>query len=176
MSNIKYVANYDSFIKEARFFYCQDIYEGDWDGKERFIVASDTPEKELWKKYPIIMKKLSPYMFCNAACGEIYTESKRNIDKFKKRDYVSLSSDLIDVLADGYNTYASDVEKTIFIQEALSICTPIQRERIIEFYLEGMSLDEIARGKSLSTISESIEAGIKKIRIFYGIDPKKGGV
>ena len=85
MSNITSEKYYDLFIQEARFFYCQDIYEGDWEGKEKYIVASDTPEKELWGKYPAIMKKLSPYMFCDSASGEVFAESAKNISKFKKR-------------------------------------------------------------------------------------------
>ena len=71
MSNITKAKKYSTFVKECRFFFCQSIFEGDWDGKEKYIVSSDTPERVLREKYPEIMKALSPYLFCNAACGDI---------------------------------------------------------------------------------------------------------
>lgn len=63
MSNITNEINYDLFIREVRFFYCQDIFEGDWDGKEKYIVASDTPEDVLRELYPEIMKNCLPTCF-----------------------------------------------------------------------------------------------------------------
>ena len=152
MSNITSEKNYDLFIQEARFFFCQDIFEGDWDGKEKYIVASDTPEDVLWEHYPEIMKKLSPYLFCDAACGEVYAESKRNIDKHKKRASTTTSYGSIEVfekmIADG----SQSTDMILIIEEMLSVCTPIQRDRIRKFYLEGMSIPEIANGRSIKAV------------------------
>ena len=64
-------------------------------------------------------------------------------------------------------------EFMLLIKEGLSVCTPIQRERILKYYIEGMTLDEIAEGKSRSAVIQSIESGIKKIQIFYGINLNK---
>ncbi len=62
MSNITSEKYYDLFIQEARFFYCQDIYEGDWDRNEKYIVTSDTLEDVLWEHHPKIMKNC--LLFC----------------------------------------------------------------------------------------------------------------
>ena len=47
----------------------------------------------------------------------------------------------------------------------------LQRERIQKYYIEGMSLSEIAEGKNISTVQQSIDAGIKKMKNFFGVDP-----
>lgn len=173
MSNLNKSDKYELFIQEARFFFCQDIYEGDWDCKEQYIIASDTPEKELWRKYPEIMKKLSPYMLCDSASGEVYAESARNINKFKKRARKTISFGTIEIVEDMVATEDSRSENRLLIEEGLSICTPIQRDRIRKYYIEGMTLDEIAEGKSRSAVFRSIKAGIKKIQVFYGVNVNK---
>ena len=89
MKSITSERNYEAFVQECRFFYCQEIYEGDWDGKEQFIVASDTPEDELLEKYPEIMERLSPYLFCNAACGEAYAETKYSLQGTTQGRYLT---------------------------------------------------------------------------------------
>lgn len=171
MSKIISVKDYDLFIKEACFFYCQDVYEGDWTGKENFIVASDTPEEILIKKYPEVMKQLSPYVFCNAACGRIYAESKRNIDKYRKRSMNMVKYGSIEEIEDMLIREDREMEYALLIKEGLSVCTPIQRERIIKYYIEGLTLKEIANGKNIANVQQSIEAGIKKIKNFYGVHP-----
>lgn len=173
MSILNKLDKYELFVQEARFFYCQDIYEGDWEGKEKYIVASDTPEKELWRKYPAIMKKLSPYMFCDSASGEVFAESAKNISKFKKRAKNTMSYGEIEILESMVAEEDLESEYMLLIKEGLSVCTPIQRERILKYYIEGMTLDEIAEGKHRASVLRSIEAGIKKIKNFYGIDDNK---
>ena len=157
MSNITNLKNYSSFVKECRFFYCQTVFDGDWDGREKFIVSSDTTENELWMKYPEIMKALSPYMFCNAACGDIYAESLKNINKFRKRSSNTIDFGAIEVLEDQMDIEAPELGIRLILSEGLSVCTPLQRERIQKYYIEGMSLSEIAEGKNISTVQQSIE-------------------
>ena len=170
MSSITTQKNYSSFIQECRFFFCQKLFEGQWDGKEKYIVASDTPEGELLKKYPEIMKALSPYVFCNAACGEAYSESTKNMDKFIKRSKSTISFGEIEVLESqiGYNETDNDSQD--LIKEALSVCTPLQRERIIKYYIEGMNLRQIANGKNIANVQQSIQAGLKKIKNYFESD------
>ena len=48
------------------------------------------------------------------------------------------------------------------IEEMLSVCTPIQQDRIRKFYLEGMSISEIANGKNINAVYKSIHSGLKK--------------
>lgn len=175
MAIIKQLDKYELFVQEARFFFCQDIYEDDWEGKEKYIVASDTPEDVLRKNYPEIMQALSPYFFCNSACGDVYAESKRNIDKFKKRRGSTLSFGQIEVIEDLVASSSNPEERAFLIKEALSVCTPLQRDRIQKYYLEGMTLREIANGKDPKTIKESIAAGIKRIQKFFELHPQKQG-
>lgn len=173
MSNITGEKNYDLFIQETRFFYCQDIFEGDWDGKEKYIVASDTPEDVLLVHYPEIMKKLSPYLFCNAACGEVYAESKKNIDKHKKRASTTTSYGSIEVFEKMITDGSQSTDMILIIEEMLSVCTPIQRDRIRKFYLEGMPIPEIANGRSIKAVYKSIRAGLIKIQKKYHVKVEK---
>jgi hypothetical protein len=165
MSDITRQDNYEEFTKECKFFYCQYIYEGDWDGKEKYIVASDTPEEELMKKYPSIMKRLSPYVFCNAACGKVFSESKNNIDKFYRRSNENVTYDEGDFADVPDNQSFEDrLMKALVVEQALELCTPIQKERLVKHYGEGVTLRELSEGSSHSSVKESIEAGIKRIR------------
>lgn len=173
MSTITSLAHYDSFIKECRFFFCQSVYEDDWTGKEKYILASDTPEEELLLKYPEIMKKLSPYLFCNAACGDIYAESVKNISKFQKRSLNTISYGAIEEIENEIDHSAIDLDVNLLIEEALSVCTPIQQKRIKQYYIDGMTLKQIASGKDITSVRESIQAGVKKIKKHFGVNPKK---
>lgn len=170
MSRLTKLKNYSSFVKECRFFYCQSVFEGDWDGKERYILCSDTSEEELKEKYPEIIDSLSPYMFCSSSCGDAYEESLRNIDKFKKRRVTTVSFDSDDAIESQMDVTTSEIDLHLLIEECLSICTSKQRERIIKYFVEGMSLEQIADGRNISVIQKSISAGINKIKNFYGVN------
>jgi DNA-directed RNA polymerase specialized sigma subunit len=171
MSKITNAENYPAFIEECRFFFCDSLYEGDWDGKEKYILASDTSEEVLWAKYPEIMEELSPYLFCSAACGEVYAESRRNIEKFNKRRLNTWSFGSVDDVEDQVDYDAEDTEVAVLIEEGLSVCTPTQRERISKYYLEGLTLRQIADGANISSVQQSINAGLKKIRNFFEGNP-----
>lgn len=159
------------FLREDVTKLDQYIAQADFLGREKFIVSSDTTENELWMKYPEIMKALSPYMFCNAACGDIYAESLKNINKFRKRSSNTIDFGAIEVLEDQMDIEAPELGIRLILSEGLSVCTPLQRERIQKYYIEGMSLSEIAEGKNISTVQQSIDAGIKKMKNFFGVDP-----
>lgn len=77
----------------------------------------------------------------------------------------------IEVLEDQMDIEAPELGIRLILSEGLSVCTPLQRERIQKYYIEGMSLSEIAEGKNISTVQQSIDAGIKKMKIFFGVDP-----
>lgn len=169
MVKISQIKGYEMFIEECRFFFCNDIYENSWQGKERFIVASDTPEAELKERYPEIMKALEPYIYCNAKCGTIFQDGKRNDEKFKKRalcnDSIDLESDESMILSDSHDM-ERDVLTKLIISEALDLCTPTQKERIIKYYFDGLTFDQIANGKDKKIIRESVKSGLKKIKNF----------
>ena len=58
----------------------------------------------------------------------------------------------------------------------LSLCTPIQQDRIRKFYLEGMSISEIANGKNINAVYKSIHSGLKKIQKMYHVKVEKQGL
>lgn len=175
MSKIKSDKNYDAFSKIARFFFCQDIYEGEWDGKEKYIIATDVPESTLWERYPEIMKKLSPYLICSSACGDVYAESKANIDKYRKRSGNTVSFGSIETIETYQIKEGLDFVERLELEEALSECTDLQRERLLQHYVDGKTTLEIAEKSEMqeSSIVRSIDLGKKKLRDYYGCTPKK---
>ena len=73
-------------------------------------------------KYPEIMKALSPYMFCNVACGDIYAESLKNINKFRKRSSNTIDFGAIEVLEDQMDIEATRIgHKTDLIRRAIRL-------------------------------------------------------
>ena len=112
------------------------------------------------------MKKLSPYMFCNAECGEVYSESVRNIEKYRKRSELefALDDNEYEGLEYACDSCAEQLEMAELIEKALALCTPIQRERLIKHYMEGYEVKELSAGTCRSAVKESIQAALKKIR------------
>lgn len=100
-----------------------------------------------------------------------YAESLKNINKFRKRSSNTIDFGAIEVLEDQMDIEAPELGIRLILSEGLSVCTPLQRERIQKYYIEGMSLSEIAEGKNISTVQQSIDAGIKKMKNFFGVDP-----
>lgn len=170
MSKITTMKNYKLFIKECRFFYCKELYGSEWSGIEKFIISSDIPENKLQEKYPEILKILSPYIYCNKECGDILLDSLRNEDKYKKRAFNELSID--DEYGDIYWSLKSsvDIEKEtvtkIMIDTALESLTPIQRDRIMEYFVEGLTLSQIGNGRNHKSVSESIKSGLMRMKKF----------
>ena len=170
MSSINRLQDYESFKSECTFFECQMIYEGDWDGRERYIVASDTPEDVLLRKYPEIMKNLSPYFFVSAECGEIYAESWRNISKFKKRTSNTVYFGDEDGEEHDY-PIASFVDKYMrceLLQSAMQVLSPLQKEYIQLYFLEGLKFKEISvmTGRDASTVKKTIDRGLERLRAY----------
>lgn len=172
MRSITTYEGYEDFKKECSFFYCQEIYEGDWLGVERYIICTDTPELALVERFPMIMKALSPYLLCGSNCAEVFGETKKNLDKFKKR---SLITDSVDE-SEFQHEYeylsslplCSTVEGKVMFMDALLACTPLQRERIQQYYFENMTLAEIAGGKySTQAVGASIQDGIKNMKKYF---------
>ena len=89
----------------------------------------------------------------------------------RKRSSNTIDFGAIEVLEDQMDIEAPELGIRLILSEGLSVCTPLQRERIQKYYIEGMSLSEIAEGKNISTVQQSIDAGIKKMKNFFGVDP-----
>lgn len=174
MINITELPGYPKFKEECKYFFCKnpDVYGPDWSGTENYIIASELSEATLVGKYPEIMRALSPYLYCDAACGEAIADGMRNTQKFQKRETIythySLDEDFEqDYLAEDEISCSSTVEiveMRMMIDEALKHCTAVEKERIINYYYYGMTLEQIADGKAIASIWESINTALKKIQ------------
>lgn len=170
MSNLKLTKHYAEFCNECSFFYCKDpnFYGQGWSGEERFIITSELSEEQMLLKYPEMAEQLSPYIFLSAEYGDVFLESQRNNDKFKKRQECTASLADIDKISVHAKSSSAEgieaVERKLLIEEALSLCTPKERDRIVKFYYEGIPKTHIDKCAVRWSVTESINAGIKKIR------------
>lgn len=174
MINITKLPMYEEFIEDCKFFYCKnpDVYGPDWSGTENYIIASELPENTMVGKYPEIMQALSPYLYCDAACGEAIAEGMRNNQKFEKRRsnfiHYELDEDFEQKLSSQDDSACANpieqIELQMMCEKALSFCTEVEKERLVKYFYLEMNLTEIANGKSFQAISYSINEALKKIR------------
>lgn len=173
MSNLKSTKSYTEFCKECSFFCCKDpdFYGPGWTGKERYIITSELSEEQILVKYPEIMEQLSPYILLSTEYADVFQESRRNSDKYKKRQKRTFSLADIDEISDRAEIASARdmeaVEQKLLIEEALSLCTAKERQRIAKFYYEGVPLTHIEKGVTIPSITESIKSGLKKIQKKY---------
>ena len=66
-------------------------------------------------------------------------------------------------------------ETQALIQKMMSLVSDKQRKRLIEYFINGKTLNEIAEeeGTHHSTVDESIKAGVKKIKKYFSKHPEK---
>lgn len=145
-------------------------------GYEQYGIITALSEKELTDKYAEILKEFSPYIVLDLSYGETRNEFRKNEDKHRKRSLRSVDafnyedgeiecfhSELIgesveDIVLHGL---ASEV-----LYAALNMLTEKQKERIIKYYLQGLTLEKIAEDEGVyyKAISFSIESGLKKLK------------
>lgn len=172
---LRNIPGYKEFKNIARFFFCEEEYPG-WTGTEKAAVITELSEEELLKKFPEIMKELSPFMFLTLEQGEIIQESNRNNHKFEMRGIRSESgfgfdedtSECHEEAAD--KGFEDDLLNSLLVQEGMTVLTEIQRQRINDYFFHNMSSREIAdlQGADPSSIRESVAAGIRKMKKHLG--------
>lgn len=173
MTKITKMDKYGEFVDECKFFPCKSgsMYGPEWSGDARFIIISNTPEAELLERYSEIMAFLSPYILLDKECGNPILESVTNTKKYHYRQ--QLESVQIDEnttgKAIGFVATDDDMIQKLMLEEALSNCTTHQRRRIMRYYLERISMRELAESETVSesAISMSISSGMKILREYY---------
>lgn len=81
---IRRLEGYAAFKEECSFYRCADEYPG-WTGTERYIVCAALSQEELERKYPAIMRHLSPFILIYTDGSDPLADFKRNEDKFRWR-------------------------------------------------------------------------------------------
>ena len=180
------------FTSECKLINLQYEYTG-YMGQERWAIITELSEKDLFAKYPDVVNRYIPFVLLSVAQGEVIYESKRNDDKYDKRnkrtvDAYGYEDDIsqlfhkelivpyIDPIEAEENTRLDEERKMqrnieiAKVRKVLSMLQPIQKQRLLKHIIEGKTVCEIAReeGTYHSSVTKSINAAIKNFKKFYG--------
>ncbi len=161
----------DCEVVETKYEYPQ------YTGVEKWIIITDLTEEELNSKYAEQILPLRPFIILSRAFGEARNEFNRNEDKHRKRTQRSTSIFDFSEETENYHPEIASVsiedevinnEQVQLLRAAISQLKPIQRERLVKYFFYGKNLRQIAKeeGKAYSTIYESYESALKKLRLF----------
>lgn len=178
----------EEFQSECKVINLKYEYEG-YIGQEQWAIISVLTEKELFEKYPDIVKRYMPFVLLSTEQGEAVYEFRRNESKFYKRslnneDAFGYDDELIGIfhsevvvpdfveqqLTDEYEE-ARYQSKMKLLDKALSSLTEKQYKYLIARYVKNKSAREIAKeeGVAHQVIDRHINAAVKKIRkVFSG--------
>ncbi len=161
----------DCEVIETKYEYPQ------YTGIEKWIIITDLTIEELQSKYEEQIAPLKPFVVLSRSFGKVRDEFRRNENKHYMRSVRSCS--IYDFSEDteahhpeiATNSLEEDVinnEQILLLRLAIAQLKPIQRERLIKFFFGGKNLLEIAKeeGKSYSTVYESYESALKKLKKF----------
>lgn len=178
----------EEFQNECKVINLRYEYEG-YIGEKQWAIISVLTEKDLFEKYPEIIKQYMPFVLLSKEQGQAIYEFRRNESKFYKRsknneDAFGYDDELIGI-------FHSEVTVPDFIEQqmteeyeenryrlkmklldkALTSLTEKQYKYLIARYVANKSTREIAQeeGVSHQAIEKHLNAAIKKVKkIFEG--------
>lgn len=163
------------FAADCKVIELKYEYTG-YTGNERYGVITALSEHELCCKYGCLLESYTPYIVLDLAFAEVRDDFRRNEQKFEKR---SERGHLFGI-DDEFDTHhpesaTADCMETVLENEmnselwmAIRRLNPIQRQRLIKRYFEGMSSRAIAEeeGVNYSAVDKSIAAALKNLKKF----------
>ncbi len=178
----------EEFQNECKVINLKYEYEG-YRGKEQWAIISALTEKELFEKYPDIIKRYIPFVLLSAEQGEAVYEFRRNENKFYKRrknneDAYGYDDELIGIfhsevivpdfieqqIMEEYEESCYQLKMEL-MDKSLSSLTEKQYKYLIARYIAQKSAREIAKedGVSHQAIEKHLNAAVKKVKkIFAG--------
>lgn len=141
----------------------------DFTGDANWAVVTDLSEEELVKIFGGQLGCCSPYLILSLEEGEILADFNRNEDKHAKRQARSgeaygyeegMSESVHEELVS--DTLLDDILMDLDIQklrEAMNLLPEVQRRRVDLYYLQSMTLAEVAaaEGVNINAVNKSIK-------------------
>ena len=166
-----------SFEKECKIINLQKEYP-QYHETVKYVIISKLTEDELVRRYGECLIRYKPYCLMNIDISDVLNEYWKNENKYRMR-YIRNTD------GQGYREgqteqYSSKLikddfsEKWVFseyLKQAMKLLTPLEKERLIERFYKGKTLNDIANEHNCSVmaIKYSIDSAIKKMRIFFEI-------
>ncbi len=188
MANSQFDVLKEEFQNECKVINLKYEYEG-YIGEEQWAIISELTEKELFEKYPDIVKQYTPFVLLSVQQGKAVYEFRRNESKFYKRsknneDAFGYDDELIGIfhsevivpdfveqqITEEYEENRYQLKMKL-LDKALSSLTEKQYKYLIARYVVNKSAREIAKeeGVSHQAIEKHLNTAIKKVKkIFEG--------
>lgn len=175
-----------SDLKEKFKLECEVVnlsyeYPG-YDGKEKFGIITSLNDRELNEKYAKLIKQFSPYIILPQEMKMVRRIYGRNDEKFEKRYQRNLSKFGIDDKTEKIHIEVSlpSAEDILMAKEekseihrnlnkAISRLPEIQKRRIIKYYINNMTFEEIGKSEkcSAAAVCQSVEVAIKNMKKYF---------
>ena len=164
------------FANDCKLINLRYEYHG-YTGTEKWAIVTELAEEELWVKYPDVIRRYTPFILLSMAQGEVITEYQNYEARERMRQLrFGHAFDIIDgefeqhhpevAIEPDYMSEYERKEKNRYLYIALSSLTPKQKLRVYKYFFCNESYAEISREENvdLTTVKESIESSIKKMR------------
>ena len=165
------------FKKDCKIIDLQEEYQ-QYHETVRYVIISKLTEDELVRRYGECLIRYKPYCLMNIDISDVLNEYWKNENKYRMR-YIRNTD------GQGYREGQTEQynsilikddfsEKWVFseyLKQAMTLLTPLEKERLIERFYKGKTLKDIANEHNCSVmaIKYSIDSAIKKMRIFFEI-------
>ena len=178
----------EHFQSECKVINLKYEYEG-YTGEEQWAIISELTKKELFEKYPEIVKQYMPFVLLSVEQGKAVYEFRRNESKFYKRsknneDAFGYDDELIGIfhsevfvpdfieqqITEEYEENRCQMKMKL-LDKALSSLTEKQYNYLISRYVANKSAREIAEAEGVShqAIEKHLNVAVKKVKkIFEG--------
>ncbi|NBI18909.1 sigma-70 family RNA polymerase sigma factor [Neglecta sp. X4] len=178
----------EEFQNKCKVINLKYEYEG-YTGEEQWAIISELTKKELFEKYPEIVKQYMPFVLLSVEQGKAVYEFRRNESKFYKRskyneDAFGYDDELIGIfhsevfvpdffeqqITEEYEENRYQLKMKL-LDKALSSLTEKQYKYLITRYVANKSAREIAEAEGVShqAIEKHLNAAIKEVKkIFEG--------
>ena len=173
----------EHFQSECKVINLKYEYEG-YTGEEQWAIISELTKKELFEKYPEIVKQYMPFVLLSVEQGKAVYEFRRNESKFYKRsknneDAFGYDDELIGIfhsevfvpdfieqqITEEYEENRCQMKMKL-LDKALSSLTEKQYNYLISRYVANKSARKIAEAEGVShqAIEKHLNAAVKKVK------------
>ncbi|MEE0992335.1 MAG: sigma-70 family RNA polymerase sigma factor [Bacteroidales bacterium] len=168
----------DQFKLDCKIINLKYEYTGYKDDVQ-WAIVTELSEEEILQKYPEEIKPYVPFIRLSVSQGEVFEEGTRYENKCRMREVrTGCSFDISDEEFAKYHheLIVNDTEESLvkkeelkMLEKALSTLSDVQRSRIYKHFFLQMTYSEISKeeGVNRSSIRESIEQTLKKLKKFY---------
>ena len=150
------------FIRQCKVINLELEYPG-YDGEVKYAVITNLSEESLNKRFNKVLEKYRPFIIISRKMWKVMFEYCGNEKKYKYRnEVVEIVSNIdeedeaefeeLSVAAEQTYVQAAwdEEDRDKIVRLALEYLTPIQRYRLIAYYVNGKTLEQIAEDEGIS--------------------------